>query len=339
MLDSVFLVTMVTLSVVGILQWAAVIRRLRSANPAELSNQRESPFGLIDVILMFFLWVVFPGILTSVPMAIWDFPDWKSLSTDRANFLTLFSSTIQLAGCLGVALLLTRKYGAVHDIFGIRARSFPEMLLIAGKAFCMVIPFVLAIQRLLIELQPYDHETINQLKDNFSLATVIVTWFGAVLVAPVCEELLFRGVLQGWLQRIRFGSSVNNTSAELFGGWNRTAACAGESVASPERRDRKQGAPVAADADAGCHATTPVNAFRAPIFQLTWWTPILVSSLMFAAIHIGQGLAPVPLFFFALALGFLYRFSGSILPSVLLHLMLNGFSMFWVTLDSLLGSI
>ncbi len=339
MLDSVFLVTMLTLSVVGILQWAAVFRRLKSARLAEKSTHRESPFGLIDVILMAILWVVFPGILTSIPLAIWDFPDGKSLSTDRANFLTLFSSTTQLAGCLGAALLLIRKYGAVHDIFGIRGRSFPEMLLMSGKAFCMVVPLVLAIQRLLTELQPYDHDTISQLKDNFSLATVIVTWFGAVLVAPVCEELLFRGVLQGWLQRIQFGSSVNNTSAELFGGWNRTASYGGESAASLERREREPGAMVAADADARCHATTPVNAFRTSIFQLTWWTPILVSSLMFAAIHIGQGLAPVPLFFFALALGFLYRFSGSIVPSVLLHLMLNGFSMFWVTLDSLLGSI
>ena len=54
---------------------------------------------------------------------------------------------------------------------------------------------------------------------------------------------------------------------------------------------------------------------------------------MFAAVHYGQGLAPVALFLFGLALGFLYRQTGSIVPCIVLHFFLNFFSMFWLSLD------
>ena len=69
--------------------------------------------------------------------------------------------------------------------------------------------------------------------------------------------------------------------------------------------------------------------------MLQWWMPIVASSGLFAAIHIGQGLAPVSLFFFGLSLGFLYRATGSVVPPIMLHFMLNGFSMFWLTAESI----
>ncbi|EMI53611.1 putative membrane protein [Rhodopirellula sallentina SM41] len=62
------------------------------------------------------------------------------------------------------------------------------------------------------------------------------------------------------------------------------------------------------------------------------WTPtaiwpIVVASILFAVMHWGQGLAPIPLFFLSLGLGYLYRQTGSLVPSIVVHFVLNGFTM------------
>jgi membrane protease YdiL (CAAX protease family) len=52
--------------------------------------------------------------------------------------------------------------------------------------------------------------------------------------------------------------------------------------------------------------------------------PIVISSFLFAAVHGGQGPAPVPLFFLALVLGYRYRQTHRLLPSLVVHAMFNG---------------
>jgi membrane protease YdiL (CAAX protease family) len=56
----------------------------------------------------------------------------------------------------------------------------------------------------------------------------------------------------------------------------------------------------------------------------TGMVPILISSLLFAAVHAGQWPAPVPLFFLALVLGYLYHQTHRLLPSLVVHALLNG---------------
>lgn len=64
--------------------------------------------------------------------------------------------------------------------------------------------------------------------------------------------------------------------------------------------------------------------------------PVLTTSILFAAAHVGSGPAPVPLFFLSLVLGYLYYRTHRILPCIVLHMCLNGCSMFvaWQMLSS-----
>jgi len=48
--------------------------------------------------------------------------------------------------------------------------------------------------------------------------------------------------------------------------------------------------------------------------------------------HIGQGAAPIPLFFLALALGYLYRQTGRLWPCIMVHMILNTFTIVIVIL-------
>ena len=52
--------------------------------------------------------------------------------------------------------------------------------------------------------------------------------------------------------------------------------------------------------------------------------PVVLTSLLFATMHLGQGAAPIPLFFLSLGLGFLYQRTGRLVPVIVVHMMLNG---------------
>lgn len=53
---------------------------------------------------------------------------------------------------------------------------------------------------------------------------------------------------------------------------------------------------------------------------------IAISAAAFAAAHVGQGLAHVPLFLLGIVLGFVARQGGSLVPAILLHALFNAVS-------------
>tara|TARA_R110002049_G_scaffold72490_7_gene187478 strand:- start:20258 stop:21271 length:1014 start_codon:yes stop_codon:yes gene_type:complete len=62
-------------------------------------------------------------------------------------------------------------------------------------------------------------------------------------------------------------------------------------------------------------------------WRATSWIPILVTSVLFAMMHLGQGGAPIPLLFLSIGLGYLYRQTGSIVPPLIVHCILNASTM------------
>jgi membrane protease YdiL (CAAX protease family) len=122
----------------------------------------------------------------------------------------------------------------------------------------------------------------------------------AVVSAPIVEEFLFRGIVQGWMERILVDHPV---PAE---------------IAMPT-----EAASTSADESQQIPASTPVEAANA---GRPSWAPIVCSSLLFAFAHIGHGPDPIPIFFLALGLGYLYRQTHRIWPGVVVHLLLNAFS-------------
>ena len=60
--------------------------------------------------------------------------------------------------------------------------------------------------------------------------------------------------------------------------------------------------------------------------------PVTVSATLFALMHLGHGPDPVPLFFFALGVGLLYQRTHRIMPSLIVHLLLNLFTLIMLIL-------
>ncbi len=135
----------------------------------------------------------------------------------------------------------------------------------------------------------------------------------------IFEELFFRGVLQAWLQRVGPGAA----DKLLIGGWDSQT-----NLAVPQ---------LTAEAANPTTTELPSQATFSRTNRSVW--PILATSILFALAHLGQGPAPVSLFFFGIALGYIFQRTGSIIPCIVLHMALNAFSMFWFTLRVLAGEL
>lgn len=79
----------------------------------------------------------------------------------------------------------------------------PSRDIAAGLLMLLAItPALLLIAGLLNRLVPYHHPILDFLSTNRGPGALALTAVSAVIVAPAAEEFFFRGVLQGWLERV-----------------------------------------------------------------------------------------------------------------------------------------
>ncbi len=166
-------------------------------------------------------------------------------------------------------------------------------------AAILILPPVLLLSTALNFVIPYEHQVLDAVKQQ-PTATVFVTMvFSTVVVAPLFEEFMFRGLLQGGAQAV-------------------------------SRRIRHVAHGEPADGP-------PLLCTAEEISQWPWW-PVWMSSLTFAVLHLGQGAAPLPLFALALGLGYVYRQTGRLWPCIIVHAILNGLTMLSLGLGSAAGT-
>jgi membrane protease YdiL (CAAX protease family) len=154
---------------------------------------------------------------------------------------------------------------------------------------------------------------IKELMANPDPTMLIVAAVATVIIAPICEEITFRLLLQGWLERWEDDRL----------GW-RTPA-----VQTPQSAGEAQ--PLAEAVEQVELSGTPLPEPALPrksVGGLAYgWFPIFVSATAFGLAHYGDGPEPVPLFLFGLVLGYLYQRTHRILPGIVAHALFNLFTM------------
>jgi membrane protease YdiL (CAAX protease family) len=315
MLEIGLLITTNAMGLIGIALWVFNLRRVAAGNAlVEPRIQRGSPLGFADVILLYFFWAVgnlIPTWMVCQSLGI-EIGEIASLKGDSQAMFSIAQTIGLLTGTLLAFVVYRLRYGPIGLAENDRQQLTRDLVL-GLSAGVMVIPFVLLFQSLIIRFIPYQHSTLEMLADKPSFWVIAATWFSAVVAAPICEEVFFRGILQGWLQRIRAGVY----DCILVGGWDSVY------------HERNGGSLLNVDGDqTGSMATSRQS-------NSVW--PMVVSSFLFGMAHYGQGPAPITLFFFGLVLGYLFRKTGSVIPCIVLHIMLNGFTMFWFTLQMVYG--
>lgn len=297
--------------------WIWAIRRV--ATGRELLNQEErTPFpgGLSEVLICVGVYMLVGAVLA--PRLLPDLPPAALLpdgSVDTAaqaarmipmivlNSAATLSAVAAVLAWMGWHGVSPRKMGLIPK---------PVDLLIGGVATIMLLPPVLILQGILSSLIDYHHPLLDVLQRPQPVSVLLAMAISSTLVAPLAEEFFFRGLLQGWLGSL---AGTGSSPAEEPQGPLEIAE-------SPE-------GPVAAEVTESGHLA-PEQPYQSSYVEhlpqqrsRAWW-PVVVSSLLFAVVHLGQGPAPITLFFLALGLGYLYRQTGRIWAPIIVHMGLNG---------------
>jgi membrane protease YdiL (CAAX protease family) len=276
--------------------WAhRLIAKRRLGEVMHLRQHDVSPVGIIDIFATVVAWfalqvvgaIIIPLAMGTSVMEVPNFDAAQLLEFSGWAMLLQLAATIAAMGFILIRHRRVTWYG--------QARSLGHDILVGGATSLMLIPIVMLIQLAVTQLIPYTHPTLDSLKENFTGSTVVWAWIAAVGVAPLTEEFFFRGLLQGWLQR----TFDHDESKEVW----------------------FIGGPVTPETSRETPDEVPFQKFY------RFWAPIFISSVLFAAVHAGQGPAPVPLFVLALGLGYVFRKTGSLVPCVIVHVVLNALSL------------
>jgi len=201
---------------------------------------------------------------------------------------------------------------------------------IASLAAIAPVDTILALLKLMFHQQNEvsQHELVKMLTENKPSATILVlASIVAVVVAPVCEELTFRLMLQGWLEkwedrRVR-RDDVAQIAADIPLGENDECRMTNVELGYPQDTSLAV-EPPPTNGDTSVCEEPPTHGVAGFPYG---WLPILISSLLFAGAHFGYGPEPVPLFFLAIILGYMYQRTHRILPCIVTHALFNAFTM------------
>ena len=357
MLGTVFYACMTLILLASLPVWRKIYRRYSQKQPIiEPRPQVASPIGLIDVIVLLTGWLtsqLIAGGLFMFASGV-DPSELASVNGSQMVLLMLLAGLGQLiAVALGMVYLLARYSSAA--VLGWYPSFIRTDLKLACLGFLLIAPVIMVLQLLLSLLVEYKHPALDAMVEDANVFTVISVWFAAVIAAPIAEEVVFRGWIQNWLQRVSFRHG--KFGLMLAGGWPNqsdpdwdSGIEIVEAVLKAESDSNAPYVPTGPSNDNPYEATDMLRFQEAndarnrtgeanvpSLDPVTGWAAIVIASLLFAVMHLGQGLAPIPLFGFSLLLGYLYQRTGSLLPSIGLHMINNGYSVFWLTMQILTG--
>lgn len=304
---------------------------LRGNEILPFEPRRETPWGLIAVLLSFFLLI---GCQIAGGLAFGATPDAEPTVAQTDTLLT-WNAVAILAATLASMGLIHLVARAGPEDFGISLEHVPRDIFIGIYAFLILAPITFGIQYLFVyvfEIESH-HPLIELLKDDSTGSLFAIVTVLAVVVAPISEEYFFRVLLQGWLERVlRFRITHDpevehpSRSEVAHSGEDETQGSMG---VTPESESNPYSSPVPIPAP-DRHAVSSVVPNASSI-------PIVISAAVFALMHWSHGPDPAALFILAMGLGYLYQRTHRWLPCVVTHACLNGTTMLllWFGLDEL----
>ncbi len=227
-------------------------------------------------------------------------------------------------------LIVRLTSGARLRDFGLSLESWPRQAAVGVVAALSAIPLVYSVQYLATRIWENNaHPLQVMLFKEFSPGVAELAILSGVVVAPIFEELLFRGILQSWLVRL-FGRRIplspppaelaerpeESTSWDADLGSFEAVLPNNDPVYSPPKPDLAEAARPSAERSA-----------------------IILTSIVFAAVHAAQWPAPIGLFFLSLVIGTVYQRTGSLIAAVVVHATFNGLSTLAMFMAILAGQV
>lgn len=213
-------------------------------------------------------------------------------------YLLIVDSVSKLTVLAAALIGLRALHGTTPADWGLVAPRGSDWL-IGAIAVAAFLPPVYLLNFLMTLIQPVQHPLLVALQESSDPLLRILVFFSAGILAPVWEELFFRVLLQGWLEKVmlqRHEPAPDEAVVHELSPGDGTSDEYGVSSGAPHG----------------------------------WWAPIVVSAIIFAAVHFDfekPRLDVLPLFVFACGLGYVYQRTHRVWPSMMMHLALNSCSL------------
>jgi len=248
---------------------------------------------------------------------------WRLLYARLGLWASVIAAPLSLITIFG---LCCWRYGASLASLGFTGSQWPRTVRLGMLGAIILIPTILLFHNAVLEIYgrlvkvPSEEHDLVQLTRVQLLPIEWVFWLVlAIVVAPVLEEVYFRGVVQGYAQANALGGYMVIALAVML-----TFALHSESL---------QTAREASPMDALDAALPIVFILALGLLFLTAreYRPettlpaIIATSILFAAVH-STWPHPVALFVLSLGLGYLRVRSGSLLAPILVHALFNATS-------------
>lgn len=284
-------------------------------------------------------------------------------------------ATFQLSAVVLMTFLIAARYRVSLSNIGWSTKHIVQDIRLGLLAFIMALPpiYILMIASTVLFKKPYNHPVVDAIKNDPSSLPMAI-WL-AVVIAPLLEEFGFRVLLQGFLEslsrgprswRLIFGGrrqtedqglvvaasqDLDSNSKTMLTSVDPQADSKAKSFPSSPANPYEAVANSAHDSEsdyaiepAGQPADQPgdnlqLNAdqqFITDSRQLPWW-PVIVSGVLFGLAHFDYGASWLPLAALGMVLGYLYRITNRIWPSLVVHCCLNGMTMLNLTIITLYG--
>jgi membrane protease YdiL (CAAX protease family) len=332
---------LITVFFAGLLGWGdAAVRKLSGRPIIAYRPRRPVPWGLAHLLVAILMWFLLQVAAIYVLESTGQIPHANAEKMSiQQRMLTLTLSSLAALLATGVVYVFIRSTtrASGHD-FGIIARHLGRDLFMGLVGFVMLVVPVLLIQYVLTVWFPTKHPLIVMLKQDTSTWLLAQAVFSAVIVAPVFEEFFVRILLQGWLENVAqafhfrasgrgdVGRIYSDLSQFVFHGTSGLRRSAGQPVCRADSVSAHSSSDFAETTPGDSTRAAPAAGLATPLARPAIW-PILVSAGLFALAHWGHGPDPIPLFVLAVGLGYMYQRTHRILPCMVVHFLLNGFTM------------
>ncbi len=322
--------------------WIWVIVRLALRLPVlPPATPRIVPWGAGTVLAAILCWIVLSSAVAlaysaTIPVVVG--PDGQKSRRDLTPGEIMTISAVQNAATLAIVpLLLAATSGARPRDLGVVGEGFAANLARGVVGYPLLAPLVFAVMGLSIYfLGRNNHPLQDAITQNMGPGLAVVLVLAGVILAPAAEELIFRGIMLGWLTRLalRGGQStrLDPTSASLATFPEPESGPVGHLLETAEI-DSPGPSPDFGSAETAEHPTyhssLAVAAVESRSPRATGGRLLaanVIVSLVFATLHGKVWPTPMPIFFLSLGLGFLYQRTGGVVASTALHMTFNGMS-------------
>lgn len=312
------------LAVVLVFRWR-VFRAASVLGPPRVPWEDRIWIVLIAGVVGFCAWQMAGGVYVAKRLVEWKAagiaePDIKALLTPK-DFAVL-STVPPIAGFAAmIACGLVFGRGALAAL-GFTPKQFPRGFGLGVTAFLIVGPLLIWTLQLVdwvYRSVHYEHDKQHVLLKSLGEAkpggSALALVLGATIVAPLLEELLFRGHVQTFLR-------------EMFARWSAPPEPAlaaawfpGVPPPPPEAGDRSV-IPLPVPPQVITYSSPPMIQVVVPCVR-PWhaWLAIVITSLAFAMLH-DAWMRP-PIFVLSLGLGYVYERTGNLWASITVHMLFN----------------